>query len=130
MVSKHTMTRSLLLLVPFIASCTYAPQTQNTQIEQNYSARIMAIGMPAKSGGITSTTHVGEGDGEVDPLSDGVTVGSTAEEVKALHGRPSSISGSTVWYGGSYICFDKGTRGARVVSWHDCGNLKLKGKRF
>jgi len=127
------MTRTLLLIAPvFMASCTYAPRT--TQIDQTYSARIMAIGVSDKSGGITSTTHVGEGDEEVAapaviPVRDGFDIGSTYAEVVALQGPPSTIGPGAVWFEGSMVSFTKG-RNPRVDYWHDKGNLKLRGKRL
>ena len=43
----------------FLVSCTYAPRS--TKIDQTYTARQMAIGVTSQpTGGITSTTTVGE----------------------------------------------------------------------
>jgi len=128
-VSKHTMTRSLLLLVPFIASCTYAPR--NTQIDQTYSARIMAIGVSEKSGGITSTTHVGDEEvPAVIPVSGGFGLGSTYQEVVALQGPPTLFGlPGTIYFGYSNVKFSGG-RTPKVISWYDQGNLKLRGKRL
>ena len=129
--SKHTMTRSLLLLIPFIASCTYAPR--NTQIDQTYSARIMAIGVSEKSGGITSTTHVGDEEvaaPAVIPVRDGFGLGSTYQEVVALQGPPTLFGlPGTIYFGHSNVRFSGG-RTPKVISWSDQGNLKLRGKRL
>lgn len=118
--------RTLLLLITLTASsCTYAPR--NTQIEQTFSARIMAIGVSDK-GGITSTTHEGD-DAEVAPVvapvSRGFGLGSTYEEVVAIQGPPSMFLSDFVYFDLSSVKF----RGGRVVSWYDSGNLKLRGKR-
>ena len=129
-VSKHTMTRSLLLLIPFIASCTYAPR--NTQIDQTYSARIMAIGVSEKSGGITSTTHVGDEEvaaPAVIPVRDGFGLGSTYQEVVAIQGPPSALRFNIVYYGYSSVTFSEG-KTPKVIHWNDHGNLKLSGKRL
>jgi hypothetical protein len=124
------MTRSLLLLVPFIASCTYAPR--NTQIDQTYSARIMAIGVSEKSGGITSTTHVGDEEvPAVIPVRDGFGLGSTYQEVVAIQGPPSALMErmGIAYFGYSNVKFSGG-RTPKVISWYDHGNLKLRGKRL
>lgn len=131
-VSKHTMTRTLLLIAPvFMASCTYAPRT--TQIDQTYSARIMAIGVSDKSGGITSTTHVGDEEvaaPAVIPVRDGFDIGSTYAEVVALQGPPSLMGlPGDIYFGYSMVTFSRG-RNPKVISWSDRGNLKLRGKRL
>ena len=127
------MTRTLLLIAPvFMASCTYAPRT--TQIDQTYSARIMAIGVSDKSGGITSTTHVGDEEvaaPAVIPVSDGFGLGSTYAEVVAIQGPPTALMErmGIAYFGHSNVRFSGG-RTPKVISWYDQGNLKLRGKRL
>ena len=93
----------------------------------------MAIGVSDKSGGITSTTHVGDEEvvaPAVIPVRDGFDIGSTYAEVVALQGPPSLMGlPGTVYFGYSNVRFSRG-RNPKVISWYDHGNLKLRGKRL
>jgi len=69
--NKPLMIRSTAAIAAlFLVSCTYAPRS--TKIDQNYTARQMAVGVTSQpNGGITSTTTVEEApaSGETIPSS-------------------------------------------------------------
>ena len=92
----------------------------------------MAIGVSDKSGGITSTTHVGDEEvaaPAVIPVRDGFDIGSTYAEVVALQGPPTGLITDTAYFENSSVRFSEG-RTPKVISWYDQGNLKLRGKRL
>jgi hypothetical protein len=131
----------------FLVSCTYAPRT--TKIDQNYSARQMAVGVTSQpNGGMTSTTTVEEVPASGDTIpssqqhlstypevrvaepaissaSNFITIGSSKSDVARIQGTPTKVDEYGWWtYGNSIIYFD--WRG-RVKSWANYGgNLKVK----